>query len=193
VVVAVVDAGGNTVPDSNQLVTLSINSGPGGAVLSGHTTVRSVNGVATFTDLTLNEAGSYTLKATGGKLDPDYSNSFNVTPRDVSTEVSIQRGDLHPAGPGQSHMYEQTLTLTNISGGSLSGPLAFELSGLPNDVVLTNATGSYQGNSYVEVLPVGTSLAAGHRLTVTLQFSLVGPGQPHGLDLSYSTDALEGI
>jgi hypothetical protein len=107
--------------------------------------------------------------------------------------VSIQRGDVHPAGHGQPHVSEQTLTLTNVSSSALSGPLALVLSGLPNNVVLANTTGSYQGSPYVDVLPVGASLAAGQSLTVTLEFSFVGPGRGHGDDLSYSTDLLEGI
>jgi hypothetical protein len=80
VTVAVVDAHGNTIPTSNQLVTLSIASGPAGAVLGGTTAVAAVDGVATFRDLTLNLPGTYTLRATGGTLTPDFSNPFTVAP-----------------------------------------------------------------------------------------------------------------
>jgi uncharacterized repeat protein (TIGR01451 family) len=79
VTVAVVDAKGNTIPGSTQLVTLAIASGPAGAMLGGTTTVAAVNGVATFRNLTLNVPGTYTLTATGGTLTPDFSNPFTVT------------------------------------------------------------------------------------------------------------------
>src|SRR5262249_50160021 len=61
VTVIVVDAYGNTVESSDQAVTLSLASGPDGATLGGTTTVQAVNGVATFSDLTLPQAGTYTL------------------------------------------------------------------------------------------------------------------------------------
>ena len=52
ITVAVVDAKGNTITTNNtQLVTLAIASGPAGAKLLGTTTVRAVNGVADFTNL----------------------------------------------------------------------------------------------------------------------------------------------
>lgn len=40
--------------------------------------MRAVNGVATFTNLTLNVPGTYTLTATGGTLTPDFSNPFTI-------------------------------------------------------------------------------------------------------------------
>lgn len=80
VVVAVVDASGNTIAGSKPVpVTLSIDSGPKGAVLEGTTTVWSVNGVATFTNLALNIPGTYTLTATAGTLTPDFSNPFTIS------------------------------------------------------------------------------------------------------------------
>ena len=65
--VAVVDAYGNPTPTA-KFVTLSISSGPlGGTFASGSTrSVVPVNGVATFTNLKLSKAGTYTLKATAG-------------------------------------------------------------------------------------------------------------------------------
>ena len=65
--VAVVDAYGNVTPTA-KFVTLSISSGPlGGTFASGSTrSVVPMNGVATFTNLKLSKAGTYTLKATAG-------------------------------------------------------------------------------------------------------------------------------
>src|SRR5262249_35698960 len=48
-------------PNFNSQVTVSLASGPG--TLGGTTTVTAVAGVATFTDLTLSAAGTYTLQA----------------------------------------------------------------------------------------------------------------------------------
>jgi uncharacterized repeat protein (TIGR01451 family) len=77
--VAVVDANGNIVVGSSQVITLAIASGPSGAKLGGTTGVQAVNGVATFNNLTLSEAGTYTLKATSGKLTRAVSKKFAVS------------------------------------------------------------------------------------------------------------------
>jgi hypothetical protein len=84
VVVAVVDQYGNVVTgDNTDTVTLSIGVDPSGgaATLSGTLTVTVVNGVATFTDLSIDMAGAgYTLHATvGGTLADIDSDPFNVT------------------------------------------------------------------------------------------------------------------
>jgi uncharacterized repeat protein (TIGR01451 family) len=190
VVVAVVDANGNTVPDSDQLVTLSIDSGPNGAVLGGQTTVQAVNGVATFTDLTLNVAGTYTLKATGGKLDPDFSNLFTISFADVSDDVKVHSDPLHQVH-GQSGVFEQKVTITNTGRTTLDGPLALVLTDLPTGVTLQGASGSYQGNPYVDILNAKDALAPGQKVTVTLTFLVTG--LKNITDLSYSTETLQGI
>src|SRR5262249_5754127 len=82
VVIAVVDALGNVVTNDNSgTVTLSLGTNPGGGTLSGTQTVTVVNGLATFSDLSIDQPGAgYTLHATvGGGLPDIDSNPFNVT------------------------------------------------------------------------------------------------------------------
>jgi len=68
--VAIVDAFANAVPSATNAVTIAIANNPGGATISGTTTARAVNGIATFSDLSLNQGGSgYTLVATSTGLD----------------------------------------------------------------------------------------------------------------------------
>jgi uncharacterized repeat protein (TIGR03803 family) len=64
----------------SSIVTLSIQSGPVGAALGGTTSVAAVNGVATFTNLSLSIPGDYTLLATDGALSPATSNPFTIQP-----------------------------------------------------------------------------------------------------------------
>src|SRR6185295_11422343 len=60
--VAVQDAFNNTVTSSSASVTVAIGSNPGGGTLSGTTTVAAVNGVATFSNLSIDKVGTgYTL------------------------------------------------------------------------------------------------------------------------------------
>ena len=63
-VVTLKDAAGNTVTSASENVTMAIGgTKPAGATIGGTTVVATVNGVATFTNLTLSPTGNYTLKA----------------------------------------------------------------------------------------------------------------------------------
>ena len=79
--VAIQDVFGNTVTSSTAPVTLAITPGTGtaGATLSGTSTVNAVNGVATFSSLSIDQAGSgYTLTVTSPGLTSATSASFTV-------------------------------------------------------------------------------------------------------------------
>jgi hypothetical protein len=79
-VVAVQDAGGNTVTTDTSSVTLTLTT-PGGATLActPTTTKAAVSGVATFAGCKADKAGSYTLTATDGALATGASSSFTIT------------------------------------------------------------------------------------------------------------------
>ena len=80
VAVAVEDASGNIQASATNAVTLAIGSNPGAGTLSGATTVSAVNGVATFSNLTINNVGSgYTLTASTAGLPTTTGPPFNVT------------------------------------------------------------------------------------------------------------------
>jgi len=66
ITVSVEDYEGNVISGDNSEVTLSIASGNG--TIGGTLTVTAVNGIATFSDVTLSASGDYTLKATDGSL-----------------------------------------------------------------------------------------------------------------------------
>lgn len=83
VTVSVEDAGGNVVGTSTDSITVAIGTNPGSSTLSGTTSVNAVNGVATFSTLSLNKVGTaYTLKATDSTtvLTTATSSTFNITP-----------------------------------------------------------------------------------------------------------------
>ncbi len=74
--VVVEDANGNAVQAADNPITLALSGGSG---LSGSLTVTPQNGVASFTDLSVNNAGTYTLQATSSGLQPAASVSFTIT------------------------------------------------------------------------------------------------------------------
>jgi predicted outer membrane repeat protein len=81
VLVAVVDAYGNLeTGDSSDTVTLSLGVNPGGGTLSGTLTVTVSGGIATFSDLSIDQAGmGYILHATVGGLPDSDSDPFTIT------------------------------------------------------------------------------------------------------------------
>ena len=65
------DGSGNIATTYTGPVTLALSGGTSGAVLGGTLTATAVNGVATFSGLTINTAGTgYTLTASSGTLTP---------------------------------------------------------------------------------------------------------------------------
>ena len=86
VTVAIRDALGQTVTSATNSVTIALGSNPGGGTLSGTRTVNAVNGVATFSNLSINRAGAgYTLVASASGLTDATSNTFNVSGGSAST------------------------------------------------------------------------------------------------------------
>ena len=76
VAVAIEDASGNVVTNASNAVTIAL---PGGSGLGGTVTANAVQGIATFDNLTISQAGAYTLLAASANLIPATSNSFTVT------------------------------------------------------------------------------------------------------------------
>ncbi len=82
IVVDVEDQFGNIVTSNSSNVTLAVANGPGS--LSGTLTVAASSGVATFSNVKIDTAGSYTLTATDGSLTSATSNSYTVSPAAAS-------------------------------------------------------------------------------------------------------------
>jgi len=78
-VVAVQDAGGNTVTSSTASMTLSITPPAGGAILTcAANPMTAASGVAIFSDCTISIPGTYTLTAVSGGLGSAASASFTI-------------------------------------------------------------------------------------------------------------------
>jgi hypothetical protein len=68
-------------------------------------------------------------------------------------------------------LFSETVMLTNTTNATLMGPLSLGLTGLPDDVVLTNATGITNGSYYFRFLNSGKALKKGASVTITLTFT----------------------
>ena len=81
------DRQGNTTTEATATITLTLGSNPGNATLSGTLSASTVAGVATFSNVRLDKAGTgYTLRASAGGLQGATSAAFDVSP---STPVRI--------------------------------------------------------------------------------------------------------
>jgi uncharacterized repeat protein (TIGR01451 family) len=77
--VAVQDTFGNTVTTATNSVTLAIGTNPSGGTLSGTTSVTASAGIASFSTLSIDKAGTgYTLTAAASGLTGTTSSAFNI-------------------------------------------------------------------------------------------------------------------
>ena len=78
--VAALDASGNVVTTFNNAITVALGTNAAAGTLSGTLRVAAASGIATFSDLSIDNVGSgYTLQATTPGLPPAHSTSFDVT------------------------------------------------------------------------------------------------------------------
>ena len=137
--VAILDAQGQLVTTATNAVTLSLSSNPASATLGGTLTANAVNGVATFSNVTLNKAGAgYVLRAAASGLTATTSSSFNVTAGGASTLTALTTAPatttvsstVSPApsvrltDAGGNPISGVTVTFSTVGGGSVTGPTA---------------------------------------------------------------------
>ena len=180
VAVSATDSAGNLVSSFDGNVTVSLAGTPGGATLGGTLTVAAVGGVATFSDLTINNPGSgYQLlfQATiNGQLQSTKSASFNVvndlevitktdTNQPGSLRAAVGQADADAAlGKNDTITFAPTLdgaTITLTSGqlelSAGSGTTTIEGGG-QIDVSSNNANPIFQVDSGAEVVLTGLTL-----------------------------------
>ena len=139
ITVEVRDASNILVNSATNAITLSISTNPAGGTLSGTTTVNAVNGVATFSGLSINNPGDgYVLTATASGLTSAVSNSFNILrvptqlvfvqqPTNTDAAASITPAitvEVRDASNALVTTASNAVTLaisTNPAGGTLSG------------------------------------------------------------------------
>jgi subtilase family serine protease len=151
VVVQLQDAGGNVVTSSSASVTLT--SSPTGVTA----TIAAVNGVATFSNLVFNGAGSYTLTASSSGLSSVASNSFTITQGQALPDLVITALTSPTTGkPGD--LINMSVTIAN-QGNAAVGTFKVEFyfstsSNLSSGVVDTGSTCTFNTG-----LNAGASLA----------------------------------
>ncbi|HEY3319548.1 MAG TPA: PKD domain-containing protein [Planctomycetota bacterium] len=136
--VAIRDALGNTVTSATNSVTLSIGTNPSGGVLSasaGTTTVAAVNGVATFSRLGIDKAGSgYTLVASGAAMESATSASFDII---YALRFSVQPASTLAASPITPAVQVAICSASGATVTSASGTITLALGANPGNGTLS--------------------------------------------------------
>jgi hypothetical protein len=139
--VAIEDSLGRTVTTATDVVTLTISSGPVSGTLTGTVTAAPTNGVATFSDLRIDKAGSgYTLTATSPGLAGATCAAFDITPAAIQLVFTIQPGD---AVAGASISPSVRVTVSDSSGATataFSGPVTVAIGTNPGGGTLSGTT-----------------------------------------------------
>jgi hypothetical protein len=167
-VVAVQDAGGNTVTTATNSVTLAIGTNPGAGTLTCTTNpLTAAAGVAAFSGCQINNAGNgYTLTASAAGLTLTTSVPFNVSASVQITTVSLAIG----------HQWINYSAALSVSGGIAPYNWSGIVGSLPSGLTLNALTGEISGtpdtfgtfNFTIQV----TDSSAPTALTDTQAFSL---------------------
>jgi hypothetical protein len=153
-------------------VTVAIASGPAGATLGGTTTVAAANGVATFSNLTFSEAGTYTLTASDGSLAPATSSSITVIPAS-QLEPALGSVSLPPSVVAGSNVKGKVAVIVTNTGSALKGKVTLNL--------YADATTSLDGNQVlVATLMKNVSLKAGKAQSFVFNVKSLPAGLPDG-------------
>jgi hypothetical protein len=129
------DSSGNMDSSFNGTVAVALTNNPGGATLGGTLSVTAINGVATFSGLTLNKLGvGYTLTVSSSSLSAATTNPFNVTLPQLVVTAQPPTSVLAGSGFGLTVTAEDssgnvdtsfndtvTVALTNNPGGATLG------------------------------------------------------------------------
>src|SRR2546421_135727 len=148
--VTAVDSAGRADTTFQLPVTLTLDANPGRATLAGTRTVAAVRGVATFSDLSLNQPGTgYTLLATAPGVQGVTSPPFDVTAPppptgNLTVSTSTSGGTPDPngytftvdGGASQPIGINETITLTGVSTGSHT----VVLSGIASNCTVSGGT-----------------------------------------------------
>jgi hypothetical protein len=181
VTVEVRDIADGVISGDTSSITIAIGTNPSGGALSGTATVAAVNGVATFTGLSINKAGTgYTLHATDGSLVAADSAAFDITVGATAT-VGVETaangsGSTVPAQGVTSGASITVYAVARDAGGNYVGNPTVTWS-------VTNAAGGVVGTDLVG------SADSSHGTSATFTGHLIGSAKLHATDGTHAGDS----
>jgi Bacterial Ig-like domain (group 1) len=167
--VSITDSVGNVVTtDNTHTITMAIFSQPGGASLGGQNPKTVVAGVATFTDLTLDKLGTYTLSAVSNlPTNPsDISAPFNIVPGPASALAFTHQ----PTDAVAGALIDSATSGVQVTALDAHGFVATSFTGNVTVAIGTNPSGGTLSGT--RVVPATSGVAA----FTTLRIDKVGTG-----------------
>ena len=150
--VAVQDAWGTTATNATNTITLSIATNPGGAALGGTVSAAAVAGIATFSNLTLNQVGAgYVLSAAATGLTLGNSSTFNVTTVGPAAKLAFTVQPSNVAA-GASISPAIQVTVQDASGATVTSSAAIVT--LAIDASANPGSSTISGGSFVTAAAV---------------------------------------
>jgi hypothetical protein len=118
--VQLLDGSGNVITSSNASVTITLTGGTSGASLTGTATANAVNGVATFSNLSIKRKGTaYHLVASGGGVQGT-SAAFDISAA-AATSIAKLAGDAQTVIAGTTLQPAPSVQLTDAFGNGVNG------------------------------------------------------------------------
>lgn len=189
--VTLTDRFANVCDNTPLTVTVSLNAGTTGATLTGGGAFSTANGIATFSNLSVDKANvGYTLRATSGSLTTD-SGSFNIVPGNA-TKVVITSGNV-PNGTSGISLPDVIATIQDAAGNTVTSstnPVSIALSTNPTGATLSNGATRNAVNGVATFNGLSIDKAGTGYVLKVSSFALtdgasnafnINPGQPHHL------------
>jgi len=160
--VSVQDAGGNTVVGNSSSVTIVLTTAAG-ATLAGTTTKAASAGVATFSGLSIDKAGTYTLTATDGALTPAVSTSITIS---HGAAAKLAFTSPPPASIAAGAGFGAVVTVQDAAGNTVTGNSS------QVSVALTSANGATLGGTKSVAASNGVATFSGLSVAKAGSYSL---------------------
>jgi uncharacterized repeat protein (TIGR03806 family) len=175
VAVAIVDVADNVVTSAAANVTVGFGANPGGATLGGTTTVATVNGVATFPNLSVNNPGAnYTLAASSSPTAYTTATSaaFTITSATIAQAPVLSPGSGSFSGPVTVVMSSATAGATIYYTTNGSTPTTASAVYNPNTPPQVGATATVQAIAAKSGLSNSTVTAATYTITGSTPYGM---------------------
>jgi hypothetical protein len=166
VVVELKDRFNNIATNADAVVTLSIASGPAGAVVGGDASVTADNGLATFSDVLLDTAGHYRLTASDGGLTVK-SQSIAIAPAAAAALTFEQQSA--DAVAGHAPALPIKISVTDAFGNAVANgtTVTLALASAPDFGTINGRTTAVTHNGIAEFAGVTFPTAGEYTLAAT--------------------------
>jgi CSLREA domain-containing protein len=176
VTVQVMDDDNNILTASTATITLALGANPGGATLGGTLSRAAVSGVATFNNLTINQAGrDYKLTASSSGLPGAISNAFNICPTmtvTLGTNPSVNYGTLSANLPYTTTSNPNRFSIDYDAAANAAGFADVTNEVLPASPIVLTIPGTALPGTFNATLTLNTSTSTNNCPSNTAPFTV---------------------